>query len=88
MENTALVHEVIAIAAMFMRLDDEQGLRAVGEVLSRVECSLTSEELLQEYRQLISAALMDIDHKDYVHLTDLLLYQLVPFINQMAEETI
>lgn len=88
MENTKLLNEVMAIAAMFMRLDDEDGLAAVGDTLSGIEHSLTSDELRQEFRLLLEEGMADINSKDYVHLADLLLYRIVPLIKQIPEEAI
>lgn len=88
MENAELVNEVMAIAARFMRLDDEVALEAVGDTLSKIERSLTSDELRQEFRMLLEEGLVNINSKNYVRLADLLLYRIVPFINQMTEEAI
>lgn len=88
MENAKLTNEVRAIAAMFMRLDDEQGLAKLGDMLSKIERSLTSDGSRQEFKMLLEEGLTDVKVRDYVHLTDLLLYRMIPLIQITPEEAI
>ncbi|GAB6173400.1 hypothetical protein JCM15765_28780 [Paradesulfitobacterium aromaticivorans] len=88
MENAELATEVMTIASKFMRLDDEQGLEAVSDALSKIERSLTTGGLRQEFKMLLEEGLVDINSKNYVHLADLLLYRIVPFIKRIPEEAI